>query len=123
MPPHHASCRVFLSRTGANAYLDGFVRCSAQPVVARREAKAIDGAARVQGVQMLALADVPQHGNSVLATGGAQRAIRRNRHCVQNRCVAYKIGHELASRQTPDLKPPDNIPNQMHLNSTLLEGT
>lgn len=59
---------------------------------------------------MLPLTHVPQHGYTVLATRGTQRAVRGNRYSIQHRRMAYKVGRELAGCQTPDLM------SQLHSN-------
>ena len=49
-------------------HLDGRASCRAQPVPVGGEGEGVDGVSVVEGVQMLAVVEVPQHGLSVLAT-------------------------------------------------------
>jgi len=83
--------------------LDGFVGGSAEPVSVGGEAKSIDDISSLKRVQVLALGQVPKHGNTVLSTGGAKRTIRRDRDGVQVAGVAHEIGHQLAVGEIPHL--------------------
>merc|ERR1719199_2042825 len=83
--------------------LDGGIGGGAQPVVLRREAHGVDGGVSVQGVQVLAVVDIPQHGGAVLTTGTAQGTIRRDGDGVQDTGVAGEVGFQLAVVQVPDL--------------------
>lgn len=58
----------------------------------------------VQGVEVLAVVQVPQHGAGVLAAAGAQAAVGGHGHRVQVASVADVVGLQLAVRQVPDLK-------------------
>lgn len=57
--------------------------CSTQPVSVGREAQCCDDVIVVKGVKALAIIQVPEHSFHVLATGGAEGAIRRDSYCVQ----------------------------------------
>ncbi|GIL85543.1 hypothetical protein Vretifemale_14047, partial [Volvox reticuliferus] len=83
--------------------LDGRLGGSAQPVAVRREAQAMDDVTGIQAVQALALSQVPQHGNAVLAAGRAQRAVGGDGHGVDVASVANKIVLQLAVGQVPHL--------------------
>lgn len=63
--------------------LDGGSKRSTQPVSVGREAKGCDDVIVVQGVEVLAIIQVPEHSLHVLASRGTQGAIRRNCDCVQ----------------------------------------
>mmetsp|Transcript_45226 Transcript_45226/g.112351 ORF Transcript_45226/g.112351 Transcript_45226/m.112351 type:complete len:211 (-) Transcript_45226:589-1221(-) len=84
-------------------YLDGVVCSGAQPVVLGGEAECVDGDARLEGVEVFALVDVPQHRRAVLAAAGAQGAVGRDGHRVQGAAVAGQVGLQLAVGQTPHL--------------------
>ena len=83
--------------------LDGWAGGGAQPVAVGREAQSVDGVSVVQGVQVFAIIEVPQHGFGILATGGTQRTIRRHGYSVQVASVANVIGLEPAVGQVPYL--------------------
>jgi len=83
--------------------LDGSVRGSAEPVVLRREAHGVDRGVSIQGVQMLTVVDIPQHGGTVLTTGTAEGTIRRDRDGVKHTSVTSQVGFQLAVIQVPDL--------------------
>ena len=52
---------------------------------------------------MLAIIKIPEHGLSVLATGGTQGTVRRHGDGVQVTTVSNVVGLELAVGQVPDL--------------------
>ncbi len=63
----------------------------------------MDGVAGVEGREVLALVEVPQHGGAVLAAGRAQRAIGGDGHGVDVAGVANQVGLQLAVGEAPDL--------------------
>jgi len=75
----------------------------AQPVAVGREAQGVDDVVVLQGVQVLAVIEVPQQGLGVLATGGAQGTVGRDSHGVQVAVVAVVVVLQLAVGQVPDL--------------------
>ena len=83
---------------------DGRVRGSAKPVVLRAEGQGIDRATSVEGIQMLAVVHVPEHGRAVLAARGAEGAVRGDGHGVEVAGVAVVVSLELAVGQTPHLE-------------------
>ena len=83
--------------------LDGVAGGGAQPVAVGREAESVDVVATVQGVQVLVVVEVPEHGLAVLAARCAQAAVRRDGHRVQVAVVAVVVGLELAVGQVPHL--------------------
>lgn len=76
---------------------------SAQPVSVRGEDEGVDLVVGVERVQVLGLVEVPEHGGTILATGGAQRAIRRDGDGVDVTSVANVVGLQLAGGQLPNL--------------------
>lgn len=76
---------------------------SAQPVAVGGEDQRVDLVVGVQGVEVLGLVQVPQHGGTVLATGGAQRAIGRDGDGVDVTGVANVVSLQLAGGELPDL--------------------
>lgn len=68
--------------------LDGLVGGSDQPVLDRGEDQGVDDVLSIQGVQELALGQVPEKGLVVFSTGGAERAIRGDSDGVQVTGVA-----------------------------------
>merc|ERR1711994_270717 len=75
----------------------------AQPVAVGREAQGVDDVIVVQGVQVLAIVQVPEHGLGVLAAGGAQGTVGRHGDGVQVSVMANVVGLELAVLQRPNL--------------------
>jgi len=83
--------------------LDGVLGGSAQPVSVRREAKVVDDVTGIERVESLSVSQVPEDGNAVLTTTGAQGTIRRDGHRVSVSTVSSQVGAELAVGQVPDL--------------------
>lgn len=103
--PGHLGAQLFDHVLGLQIPdLDAGSGGGAQPVAIGREAQAVDGVGVIQGVQMLAIIQVPKHGLGVLAAGGAQGTIGRHGHRVQIAGVADVVGLELAVGQVPHLK-------------------
>lgn len=75
----------------------------AQPVAVRGEAETVDDVAGIEGVEALTFTEIPEHGNAVLATRGAQGAIRRDSDGVDVASVANEVGADLAVGEVPDL--------------------
>jgi hypothetical protein len=84
--------------------LDARFSSSAQPVAVRREAESIDDRASFQRVKMLAVVQVPEHGDTVLASGSAERTVGRDGNSVDVSSVAVVVGLELALGEIPDLR-------------------
>jgi len=78
---------------------------SAQPVAVGREDQGVDDIVTLalQGVQVLALVEVPEHGDTVTSTRGAKRAIRRDGDGVNVTRVSNVVGAQLALGELPDL--------------------
>lgn len=76
---------------------------SAQPVSVGGEDEGVDLVVGVEGVQVLGLVEVPEHGGTVLATGGAERAIGGDGDGVDVAGVADVVGLQLAAGQLPNL--------------------
>lgn len=57
----------------------------------------------VEGVEVLALVKVPEHGGAVFATGSAEGSIGGDGHGVDVTSVADVVGLELARRELPNL--------------------
>jgi len=78
---------------------------STQPVTVGAEAKGVDCiTATIKGVQVLALIEVPEHGLSVLSTGGTQGTIGRHGHRVEVTAVSMVVRLQLAVGQIPNLQ-------------------
>ncbi len=52
---------------------------------------------------MLAVVEVPKHGNAIFSTGGSKRAIGGNGDGVNVTLVSIVVGAELALCELPDL--------------------
>ena len=76
---------------------------SAQPVAVGREDKGVDLVTGGQGVEVLGLVQVPEHGGSVLATGGAERAIGGDGDGVDVAGVTDVVSLDAAGSEFPDL--------------------
>eukprot|EP00976_Prorocentrum_cordatum_P033770 687344-Prorocentrum_minimum.AAC.2 len=83
--------------------LDARLGGSAQPVPVGAEAQAVDDVTGIKRVQALALREIPEHSHTVLATGGAERAVGGHGHRVDVASVAHQVGLQLAVGQVPHL--------------------
>jgi len=86
--------------------LDARVSGSAQPVAVGRESESVDDITSLKGVEVLGVVQVPEHDNSILATRGAKRTVRRNSDSVNVASVTNMVGSKLALGKLPDL---DNL--------------
>jgi len=92
--------------------LDGGIGGGAQPVVLRREAHGVDGRVGIEGVQVLSVVDIPEHGGSVLTTGSAEGSIRRDGDGVEDTGMSSQVGFQLAVVQVPNLD--ELVPSTRH---------
>ena len=74
---------------------------AAEPVGA--EGEGVDGVGVLEGVEVLAVVEVPEHGLAVPAPGGAEGAVRAHGDGVQVARVADVVGLQLAVGQVPHL--------------------
>jgi len=79
---------------------------SAEPVAVGAEDQGVDNIAGFQGVQVLAVVEVPKHSDAILTTGGGEGTIRGDGNGVDIAGVAVVVGAELALAKLPDL---DNL--------------
>ena len=77
---------------------------SAKPIAVGREAESIDGVSVVQGVQVFAIIQVPEHGLGIFATRSTEGTIRGHGHGVQVAGMTNVVGLQLAVGQVPYLK-------------------
>ena len=80
-------------------------RCSrrAEPVAVGRENKGVDDVTGLERVEVLALVEIPEHGDTILTTGRRKGAIRGNRNGVDVTSVAVVVSLELKLGKLPDL--------------------
>ncbi len=64
----------------------------------------MDLVAGCQGVEVLGLVEVPEHGCAVFAAGGAEGAVGGNGHGVNVASVADVVGLDAAGGKFPDLE-------------------
>lgn len=83
--------------------LDSRFSSSAQPVAVGREAEGIDNGTGFQRVQVLSVVQVPEHGDTVLATGSAERTVGRDGDGIDVASMTIVVGLELALGEIPDL--------------------
>ena len=76
---------------------------SAQPVAVGREDKGVNLVTGGERVQVLGLVQVPEHGGTVLATGGAERAIGGDGDGVDVTGVTDVVSLDTAGSELPDL--------------------
>ena len=76
---------------------------SAQPVAVGGEDEGVDDVASLEGVEVLALVEVPEHGDAVLATGRGKRTIRGDGDGVDVAGVAVVVGLQLELLEFPNL--------------------
>ena len=82
---------------------DGRGGGGAEPVAVGGEDKGVDLVTGGERVQVLGLVEVPEHGCSVLATGGAKRTIGGNGDGVDVASVADVVGLDTARSELPNL--------------------
>lgn len=76
---------------------------SAQPVAVGGEDEGVDLVTGVEGVEVLGLVEIPEHGGAVLATGGAERSIGGDGDGVDVAGVTDVVGLETAGSELPNL--------------------
>jgi hypothetical protein len=86
---------------------------SAQPVAVGGEDEGVDGVTSLQGVQVLAFVEVPEHGDTVLTTGSAEGTIGGDGDSGDETSVTVVVGLELALGDVPDLSNFNN--NDEHM--------
>jgi len=83
--------------------LDSIVSGSAQPVSVGAEDEGVDDVSSVEGVEVLALVEIPQAGCSVLATRSTERTVWADCGGVEVTSVANEVGLQLAVGEIPHL--------------------
>jgi len=83
--------------------LDSSGGSSAQPVAVRRKDEGIDDVASFQGVEVLVLVQVPEHGDSVPTSGSAEGSVRGDGDGVDVAGVSVVVGLQFALGDIPDL--------------------
>ena len=83
--------------------LDGVLGGGAQPVPVRGEAQVVDDVTGVEGVEPLSVGEVPQDGDSVLSSGGAQGSVWGDGDGVAVPSVPGEVGPQLAVGEVPHL--------------------
>ena len=102
---HTPGNRVWYSLALEVEDLDASGSGRAEPVAVRGEDEGVNNVAGLERVQVLALVEVPEHSDAVLATGRRQRAVGRDRDGVDVASVAVVVGLELELGEFPDLRP------------------
>ena len=74
-----------------------------EPVAEGGEAEGGDGVADLEGVQVLALVEVPEHDDAVLSARGTEGAVGGDGDAVHVARVSVVVGLELELGQVPDL--------------------
>ena len=82
---------------------DGGGGGSAKPVSVGGEDQSVDFVASLEGVEVFRFVQVPKHGGTVLATGGAERSIGGDGDGVDVASVADVVGLDAARGELPDL--------------------
>lgn len=82
---------------------DGRGGGSAQPVAVGREDEGVDLITSGERVEVLGLVQVPEHRGSILSTGSAKRAIRRDGDGVDVAGVANVVSLDAAGGEFPNL--------------------
>lgn len=76
---------------------------STEPVTVGGEDKGVDDVSGLKGVEVLAVVEVPEHDNAVLATGGSEGSVGGDGEGVDVTGVAEVVGLELALGELPNL--------------------
>lgn len=79
----------------------------AEPVTVRGEDERVDNVTSLERVEVLAIVEVPKHGDAVFATGSGERSIGGDGEGVDVTGVAVVVGLELALVELPDLARAD----------------
>jgi len=66
-----------------------------QPVSVGREDEGVDNVACLERVEVLALIEVPEHGNTVFATRSREGSVGGDRNCVDVARVSVMVGLQL----------------------------
>ena len=74
-----------------------------EPVPVGGEDKRVDLITSIEGVEVLRLVEVPKHGSTILASGGAERSIRGDGDSVDVSGVSDVVGLDTARSQLPNL--------------------
>ena len=77
---------------------------SAEPVTVGGEDEGVDLVTGVEGVEVLGLVEIPEHGGAVLATGGAEGSIGGDGDGVDVAGVTDVVGLETAGSELPNLE-------------------
>ena len=88
---------------------DGARRRGAEPVSVRGEDEGVDLVAGGQGVEVLGLVEIPEHGRAVFAAGGAEGAVGGDGHGVDVAGVADVVGLDAAGGEFPYLRKEDIV--------------
>lgn len=86
--------------------LDAGLGGSAEPVPVGAEDQGVDDITGIEGVEVLPLVKVPEHGDSVLASGGAEGTVGGDGDGVDVSGVSDVVGPQLAVGEVPDLDHP-----------------
>lgn len=76
----------------------------AQPVTVGREHESVDNVAGLERVEVLALVQVPEHGDAILSAGSRERTIGGDGDGVDVAGVTVVVGLQLELRELPNLK-------------------
>lgn len=76
---------------------------SAEPVTVGGEDESVDSVTGLERVEVLAVRELPEHGDAVLASGGAERTIGGDGDGVDVTGVAVVVGLQLALAELPNL--------------------
>lgn len=76
----------------------------AEPVSVGREDERVDDVSGLERVEVLAVVEVPEHGDAVLSSGRGERTIGGDRDGVDVAGVSVVVGAELALGELPDLQ-------------------
>jgi len=63
----------------------------------------VDLIASAEGVEVLGLVEVPEHGGTILTTGSAEGSVGRDGHSVDVSGVSDVVGLDAACSEFPDL--------------------
>jgi len=82
--------------------LDSVLGSSAEPISGRRKDERIDDISSFEGVEGVALVQIPETSSSILASRSAESSVGRDSHSVDKTRVANQIVSELAVGKIPD---------------------
>jgi hypothetical protein len=92
------------TRTNKVEDLDARGGSGTEPVSVGGEDKGVDDVSGLERVEVLAVVEVPEHGDAILSSGSGERTVGGDGNGVDVTGVTVVVGSELALGELPDLE-------------------